>query len=132
MAKKELTYRGKSVEELKAMSLADFIKLTPSRARRSFKRGLNEQQKKLLAKVKLFKEGKIKKPVKTHCRNMIVVPEFLGIILHIYNGHEFVPVEMTYEMLGRYLGEFATTRRKVEHSAPGIGATKSSAAMSVK
>ncbi len=132
MAKKELTYRGKSVEELKAMSLADFIKLTPSRARRSFKRGLNEQQKKLLAKVKLFKEGKIKKPVKTHCRNMIVVPEFLGVTLHIYNGHEFIPVEMTYEMLGRYLGEFTMTRRKVEHSAPGIGATKSSAAMSVK
>lgn len=132
MAKKELTYRGKSVEELKAMSLEDFIKLTPSRARRSFKRGLSEQQKKLLLKVKKFKEGKLKKPVKTHCRNMLVVPELLGIVLHIYNGHEFVPVEITYEMLGRYLGEFAATRRKVEHSAPGIGATKSSAAMSVK
>jgi len=35
-------------------------------------------------------------------------------------------------MLGKYLGEFAMTRKKVEHSAPGIGATKSSAAMSVK
>ena len=63
---------------------------------------------------------------------MIVIPEMLGNLIHIYNGKEFVPVEITYEMLGRYLGEFATTRRKVEHSAPGIGATKSSAAMSVK
>lgn len=132
MAKKELTYRGKTIEELKAMSLADFIKLVPSRAKRTLKKGLSDQHKKLLLKVKMFKEGKLKKPVKTHCRNMIVIPELLGVVLHIYNGKEFVPVEITYEMLGRYLGEFAMTRKKVEHSAPGIGATKSSAAMSVK
>jgi len=132
MAKKELTYRGKLADELKNMNLKDFIKLVPSRARRTLKRGLNEQQKKLLLKVKMFRDGKLKKPIKTHCRNMIVIPELLGATLHIYNGKEFIPVEITYEMLGKYLGEFAMTRKKVEHSAPGIGATKSSAAMSVK
>ncbi|MBS3152345.1 30S ribosomal protein S19 [Candidatus Woesearchaeota archaeon] len=132
MAKKELTYRGKLADELKNMNLNDFIKLVPSRARRTLKRGLNEQQKKLLLKVKMFRDGKLKKPIKTHCRNMIVIPELLGATLHIYNGKEFIPVEITYEMLGKYLGEFAMTRKKVEHSAPGIGATKSSAAMSVK
>ena len=132
MVKKELTYRGKTIGELKVMGIADFIKLVPSRARRSLTRGLSEQHKKLLLKVKMFKDGKLKKPVRTHCRNMIVVPELLDIPLHIYNGREFVPVEMTFEMLGRYLGEFTITRKKVEHSAPGIGATKSSAAMSVK
>ena len=132
MAKKELTYRGKLADELKNMNLNDFIKLVPSRARRTLKRGLNEQQKKLLLKVKMFRDGKLKKPIKTHCRNMIVIPELLGVTLHIYNGKEFIPVEITYEMLGKYLGEFAMTRKKVEHSAPGIGATKSSAAMSVK
>ncbi len=132
MVKKEFTYKGKTFDELKLMSLQDFMKIAPSRVRRSLKRGLNPQHKKLLLKVKMSKDGKLKKPVKTHCRNMIVIPELVGVILHIYNGKEFVPVEITYEMLGKYLGEFAITRKKVEHSAPGIGATKSSAAMSVK
>ena len=63
---------------------------------------------------------------------MIVLPEMVGILIQIYNGKAFSPVEITHEMIGHYLGEFAMTRRKVEHSAPGIGATKSSAAMSVK
>ena len=66
MAKKELTYRGKLADELKNMNLNDFIKLVPSRARRTLKRGLNEQQKKLLLKVKMFRDGKLKKPIKTH------------------------------------------------------------------
>ncbi len=132
MAKKEFTFKGKSVEELKKMSIADFIKYVPSRARRSLKRGFTEQQKKLLLKAKKSKDGKLKKPIKTHCRDMIVVPELLDLTLHIYNGKEFIPVEINYEMLGKYLGEFVMTRKKVEHSSPGIGATKSSAAMSVK
>jgi len=132
MAKKELNYRGKSIEELKVMSIADFMKLVPSRARRSLKRGFNDAEKRLLLKVKKGKEGKLKKPVRTHCRGMIVVPEMIDTIIHIYNGKEFVPVAITVEMLGKYLGEFVVTRRKVEHSAPGIGATKSSSAMSVK
>jgi len=132
MAKKEQIYRGKSVDELKAMSMADFMKWVPSRARRSLKRGFTDAQKKLLLKVKKFKDGKTKKPVKTHCRNMIITPDFLDLIIQVYNGKEFVTIEVTCDMLGKYLGEFAMTRRKVEHSAPGIGATKSSAAMSVK
>lgn len=132
MAKKEQNYRGKTVEELKAISIADFMKYVPSRARRSLKRGFTEAQKKLLLKVKKAREGKLKKPIRTHCRDMIVIPALLDLSLHVYNGKEFVPVEITSEMLGKYLGEFVVTRRKVEHSAPGIGATKSSAAMSVK
>ncbi|MBI2148109.1 30S ribosomal protein S19 [Candidatus Woesearchaeota archaeon] len=132
MAKKESTYRGKSLDELKNMDLNDFIKLVPSRARRTLKRGFTDAQKKLLLKVKNAQAGKFKKPIKTHCRNMIVIPQLLGTNIHVYNGKEFIPVEITYEKLGKYLGEFTTTRKKVEHSAPGIGATKSSAAMSVK
>ena len=132
MARKESIYRGKSLEELSKMSLSDFMRLVPSRARRTLKRGFTEPEKRLLLKIKKVKEGKIKKPIKTHCRNMIVVPELVGHLIQVYNGKEFVPVEVTVEMLGKYLGEFVATRRKVEHSAPGIGATKSSAAMSVK
>ncbi len=132
MAKKEQVYRGKSLEELSKMSTSEFMKLVPSRARRSLKRGFTEAQKRLLLKVKKAKEGKTKKPIKTHCRDMVVVPDLVGHIIQVYNGKEFVIVDVTVEMLGKYLGEFVATRKKVEHSAPGIGATKSSAAMSVK
>lgn|SRR3989338_2508410 len=129
---KEITYKGKTLDELKNMSLQDFMKIVPSRIRRNLKRGLTEQQKKLLLKIKKVKEGKIKKPVKTHSRDMVIVPELVGHLIQVHNGKEFVPVQITQEMLGRYLGEFVMTRKKVEHSAPGIGATKSSSAMSVK
>jgi small subunit ribosomal protein S19 len=132
MAKKELTYKGKTSDELKVMTLSEFMKLVPSRSRRSLNRGISETQKKFLLKVKKFKEGKIKKPVKTHCRDLVVLPELLDVTVNVYNGKEFVPVPVTIEMLGKFLGEFAMTRRKVEHNAPGIGATKSSGAMSVK
>ena len=63
---------------------------------------------------------------------MVIVPEMTGILFQVHNGKEFIPVNVNHEMLGKYLGEFVINRRKVAHSAPGIGATKSSAAMSVK
>jgi len=132
MAKKELTFKGKSEEELKAMGLNDFAKLITSRARRSLKRGLTEQQKKLLLRVKKVNDGKSKKPIKTHCRDMVIVPGMLGHNFLVHAGKEWFQVTVTYEMLGRCLGEFTMTRKKVSHSAPGIGATRSSASMSVK
>ena len=85
-----------------------------------------------MLKIKKLKEGKISKIVKTHCRDLIILPEMVSITVHVYNGKEFVPVNIAENMIGHYLGEFAVTRKKVQHSAPGIGATKSSAAMSVK
>ena len=124
---REFTYYGKKLEELKQLSLEELSKLMPARQRRSLKRGLSEQQKKLVAKMKIAK-----KPVKTHCRNMIILPEMVGKLIQVYNGKLFVSVQLTDEMIGHCLGEFVLTRQKVKHSAPGIGATKSSAAMSVK
>ena len=89
-------------------------------------------QKKLLIKIQKVREGKYKKPIKTHCRNMVIIPEMLGLLIGVHTGKEFVPVEITVEKLGHYLGEFRMTRTKVSHSAPGVGATRSSAAASVK
>ncbi len=132
MAKKELTYKGKTEEELKKMSLKEFAALLPARQRRSALRGFTELQKKLLLKIKKAKEGKYKKPIKTHCRNIIVLPEMLGMIIHVHRGKDYVPVEINVEKLGHFLGEFRMTRSKVMHSAPGVGATKSSASASVK
>lgn len=132
MAKKEYSYRGKSLEELKKMDLKDLAKLLPARQRRSLTRGFSEMQKRLLLKIKKTKEGKYKKPIKTHCRDMIVLPEMVGVNIHIHAGKSFVQIELLPDMIGSYLGELTLTRTKVAHSAPGIGATKSSSAASVK
>ena len=129
---KEMLFKGKTIEELMAMSIQDFSKLLPSRQRRSLKRGFTPLQKKLIAKVAKFRAGKTKKPVKTHCRDMVILPSMVGLMIHIHKGKMFEPVSIEIEMLGHYLGEFTMTRQKVQHSAPGIGATKSSAAVSVK
>jgi len=129
---KAITYKGKTGDELNKSGLNEFMKLTTSRIRRSMKRGFTEQQKLLLKKIKLAKEGKFKKNIKTHCRDMVILPEMLDLLIFIYDGKSFIPIKISEEMLGHYLGEFAMTRKKVSHSAPGIGATKSSAAASVK
>lgn len=132
MVKKEFTYRGKTLEELRKLSVEDFAKLLPSRERRKIKRGFTEAEKRFLEKVKRFKEGKRKKPVKTHVRDMIILPDMIGMTIHIHKGKEFAPITLEPEMLGHRLGEFTMNRQKVAHSAPGIGATRSSASASVK
>lgn len=132
MALKEFTFRGKMIKEIEQMELPEFSKLLPSRQRRSLKRGFTEAQKRLLIKIKKAKQGIWKKQIKTQCRNMIVLPEMIGLTIYVHRGKEYVPVYIIPEMLGHYLSEMTITRQKVQHSAPGIGATKSSGAMSVK
>ena len=129
---KEFKLRGKTLEELKKLSVHELMPLLPSRQRRSLKRGFNETQKKLIKKIEQFQSGKIKKTIKTHCRDIVVLPQMVGVLLLVHRGKEFVPVKITEEMIGHYLGEFTYNRAKVKHSAPGIGATRSSAAVSVK
>ena len=124
--KKEFKYRGYTFEELINMSLEDLSKLLPSRQRRSLKRGLTPEQKKLLRKVRLAKKGKYKKPIRTHSRDMIILPEMVGMTIYVHNGKEFVPVQIREEMIGHYTGEFALTRKRVQHVSPGVGATRSS------
>jgi len=120
MSDEKFTFRGKTLNEIEQMNLEQFSELLNARGRRKIKRGLNKDEKKIL------KDLKEKDTVKTHERNMIVVPSMIGKTVEVYNGQEFVPVEITKEMLGHYLGEFAKTRKKVSHSAPGLGATRSS------
>ena len=110
------------MEELKKLTLEEFSNLLTSRERRALKRGFNEEEKKLLKKIR--KDPK--KFHKTHERRMIIVPELVDLTLGVHNGKEFVRIDIKPEMLGHRLGEFATTRKVVKHSAPGFGATKSS------
>lgn len=132
MAKKEFTYRGKTIEELKELSLQDFMKLVKARERRTIKRGFTDAQKRLLKKIEATNNGTYKRAIKTQCRDMIIIPNMIGLTIHIHKGKEFVPIEIQKEMVGHRLGEFAETRIRLKHSAPGIGATRSSAHQSVK
>ena len=129
---KEFKFRGKTIEELKQMGMEELASIMPARARRHIKRGLTEQQKKLLEKVKKEKEGKHKKFIKTHCRDMIVLPEMVGTTISIYMGKSYINIEIVDDMIGHYLGEFARTRKEVTHKAPGVGATRSTKHVSVK
>ena len=124
---KEFTFRGKKLEELKTLSVNEFSALVKSRARRSLRNGLSEEEKKLMEKIKIND-----KDIKTHARDMVILPQMVGYTIKIYNGKEFVQVFISEDMLGHRLGEFSLTRKRVAHNAQGIGATRSSAAVSVR
>lgn len=70
--------------------------------------------------------------VKTHLRNCIVMPEMVGCIVGVYNGKVFAPVEVKFDMIGRYLGEFSLSYKITRHGKAGVGATKGSAHSSLK
>lgn len=127
--KKEYKFRGKTIEELKELEVREFAKYIKSRQRRTILRQFHEIED-FVNRAK--KKAERNKPIKTHKRMLIVVPRMVGMKIHIYNGKEFVPVEIVKEMLGHRLGEFAVTRGKVKHSSAGVGATKGSRAKSKK
>jgi|SRR5271157_4251774 len=123
---KEFRYRGKTMDELNAMSTEALLQLLPSRARRSLNRGVSEEKRKLLEDARAKRDGKKEGEIKTHARDMIVLPTMVGLTIGVHNGREFVPLEIKAEMVGRYLGEYVITNKKVVHGTPGIGASRSS------
>jgi small subunit ribosomal protein S19 len=126
---KELFYRGKSLESLKALDVRECAKYLPSRSKRSVLR--NFQTIENFVKRCEKKQAK-KKKIKTHLRDIVVVPKMIGMTIEVYNGKTFNVVNITHNMIGHRLGEFSLTRQKVSHGAPGIGATKSSAGVQKK
>ena len=123
---KEFRYRGKSLEELNSMSTEALLELLPSRARRSLNRGVSEEKRKLLEDARAIKDGRRQGEIKTHARDMVVLPTMVGLTISVHNGREFVPLQVKPEMIGRYLGEYVITNKKVVHGTPGIGASRSS------
>ncbi len=124
---KEFRWHGKTEEEVKKLDLREFLPLVPARARRSLKRGFTDLQKRLLARVE-----KDEKNIRTQCRDMIIIPSMIGKTIKVHHGRDYLPVLITVEMLGHTLGEFVMTRKPVSHSAAGIGATRSSKAISAR
>ncbi len=131
----KIKYRGKTILELLEMPMDEIVKLLPSRARRSLRRGLSEEKKKLLEKVimarRALEQGK-KVVIKTHVRDMVILPIMVGLTIAVHNGKEYVPVTITPEMIGHYLGEYSITTKKVEHGEPGLKATRSSLFVAMK
>jgi small subunit ribosomal protein S19 len=125
---KIFTFRGKSLEELKQMSIDEFSRLLTSRDRRALKRGLTQSQRILLDDIRRNPESFHK----THVRDMIILPEMVGIKLGVYNGKEWTNVVISPEMVGHRLGDFSITTKRVKHSAPGIGATRGSKHITMK
>lgn len=130
---KAFSFRGYSLEELKKMSIDEFAKLLNSRERRALKRGLTEQERKLLESIRKNRE----KFHKTHLRDMIILPEMVGAKIGVYIGgskaveggkaeSKWASIVIQPEMIGHRLGEFAITCKRVKHSAPGVGATRGS------
>lgn len=127
--KKQFTYKGKTIEELKKLDVREFSNYVASRRKRTILRQFQEIENFIKRSKDKISKGK---SVKTHKRYLIVVPEMIGMKIGIYNGKSFIPVEITGEMLGHVFGEFAPTRARIVHSKSGVGATKGSRAKSKK
>jgi small subunit ribosomal protein S19 len=126
MMRKEFTYKGKSLEELQKMSMTELAMIFPSDIRRKIKR-LTDKEKYFMKRAQAAR-----KPLKTHLRDMIILPFMVGKTVMVHDGKGYQQVMITDEMIAHRLGEYALTRRKVMHNAPGIGATRSSSSLSVK
>ena len=120
---KEFTYHGLSKEELANMPQEKLLKLFSARVRRSLTRGINDDKRKLMEEMK---DKNNKNPIKTHLRDVIILPYMVGVTVHIFSGKEFVPIIITIQMVGHYLGEYVITNKRVNHGAPGVGASRSS------
>ncbi|KAK9915158.1 hypothetical protein WJX75_005403 [Coccomyxa subellipsoidea] len=127
---RKFTYRGVDLDQLLDMSTDELVDLFPARARRKFQRGLKRKPLALIKKLRKAKReaatGEKPEPVRTHLRDMIIVPEMIGSIIGVYNGKTFNQVEIKPDMVGHYLAEFSISYKPVKHGKPGIGATHSS------
>jgi small subunit ribosomal protein S19 len=119
--REEFTYHGFRIEELQKMGMAELLPIMPARVRRKVSRGLTRGEVHLHSR---FKSGDTR--IRTHLRDMVIMPDMIGKEVEIYNGKEFMKVEIQPESVFHYFGEFALTRRKVTHGSAGIGATRSS------
>jgi small subunit ribosomal protein S19 len=127
--KKEFTLRGLTLPKLQELPLPELAKILPARARRSLTRGFNADQQIFLDKIRVQPKDQV---LKTHFRDVLILPDHVGHRVAIHNGKEFKEIEVRPEMIGHYYGEFALTRRFEKHSGPGVGATRSSKFMPLK
>jgi small subunit ribosomal protein S19 len=127
---REFKFKGYSLEQLQSLSVESLLPVLNSRQRRSLDKRvakyMNDEKRKLREELKLLREGKLKGQLKTHIRDMIILPDMIGLTISVYNGKEFSPVHIRPEMTGHYIGEYAITNKRVQHGSPGVGSSRSS------
>ena len=127
---REFKYKGYSGEQIRRLSIETLMPLLNSRQRRSLDRRLStymtDEKRKFREELKLSREGKLTSPLKTHLRDMIILPDMIGLSVLVHNGKEFIPFTIRPEMVGHYLGEYSITNKRVQHGSPGVGSSRSS------
>jgi len=127
---RKFTFRGVDLDQLLDLNTEQLMPLLHCRARRRLSRGLKRKPMALIKRLRKAKKetAELEKPqaIKTHLRDMIIVPEMVGCVVGVHQGKTFNSVEIKPEMIGHYLGEFSITYKPVKHGRPGIGATHSS------
>ena len=127
---REFKYKGYSGEQIQRVSIETLMPLLNSRQRRSLDRRLStymtDEKRKFRGELKLSREGKLTNPLKTHLRDMIILPDMIGLSVLVHNGKEFIPFTIRPEMVGHYLGEYSITNKRVQHGSPGVGSSRSS------
>jgi small subunit ribosomal protein S19 len=127
---REFKFKGYSLEQLQSLSIENLLPLLNSRQRRSLDKRVSsymtDEKRKLREKLKLARDGKLKGKLRTHARDMIILPDMVGLTIYVHNGKDFVEVTMKPEMIGHYIGEYAITNKRVQHGTPGVGASRSS------
>ena len=71
----------------------------------------------LLRKAEKSRESGRKEIIRTWARRSTILPQFVGLTFGVHNGHKFIPVLVTENMVGHKLGEFAPTRTFYGHAA---------------
>ncbi len=69
-----------------------------------------------------------KRIIRTWSRRSMIVPEMIGLTFAVHNGHKFIPVYCTENMVGHKLGEFSPTRTFHGHAGERKGEVKGAAA----
>ena len=127
---REFKFKGYSSEQLQAVSIENLLPLLNSRQRRSLDKRvstyMSDDKRKLREKLKLARDGKLRGQLRTHIRDMIILPDMIGLTIYVHNGKDFVQVNIKPEMIGHYIGEYAITNKRVQHGTPGVGASRSS------
>lgn len=127
--RKEFTYRGFTLEELRGLPFEEMLDHLPARARRTLLRGYTTEQAHLLDVIRATQPGT---PVRTHRREMVITPDMIGHVISLHAGKEFVNFQIQPEMIGHYFGEFVLTRKGVKHGGVGVGATRGSKHLPLK
>lgn len=127
---REFKFRGYNSDQIQSMSVESVLPLLNSRQRRTLDKRIgkymNDGKRKLREEIKLARDGKLKSKLKTHVRDMIILPDMIGLTINVHNGKEFYEFLIKPEMIGHYLGEYSITNKRVQHGSPGVGSSRSS------